>query len=104
MGTKMSERFAALWARRPTIRLAEGWQRLHRSSTVIVSTTAAGISAFGPQIREAWRSIPDDIKSMIPAHAQQAVAWTIFFCVLVGLRYTVVELKPKGSGDAANQS
>lgn len=104
MGTKIREQLAAVWARRPTIRLADGWQRLHKSSTVLVSSTAAAVSAFGPQIREAWRSIPDDIKSMIPAHAQQAIAWTIFFCVLVGLRYTVVELKPKEIKDAANQS
>ncbi|MFL9883130.1 hypothetical protein PQR66_08845 [Paraburkholderia agricolaris] len=83
--------------------LADGWQKLHTRSTVILSTAMAAVSAFGPEIRDAWRNLPDDLKSIIPAHAQQAIAYAILFASIVALRYTSIQRVPKEGDDADNR-
>jgi hypothetical protein len=83
------------------ITLADGWQKLHTKGTVILSSGLAAVSAFGPVIREAWHSVPDDLKSVIPAHAQQAIAYAILFASIVAVRYTSVKRVPKEGGDDA---
>ncbi|WP_042295883.1 DUF7940 domain-containing protein [Paraburkholderia bannensis] len=72
------------------ITLADDWQRLHRRGTVIVSGAFGLVSAFGPVLRDAWRSMPDDLKTVIPAHVQQAIAYAILFATIIGVRYTTV--------------
>jgi hypothetical protein len=79
--------------------LADGWQQLHKRGTVILSSALAAISAFGPVIRDAWHSLPDDLKSIIPAHTQQAIAYAILFASIVAVRYTAVRRVPKEGGD-----
>ncbi|MBY4866789.1 hypothetical protein K6W76_09740 [Burkholderia anthina] len=72
------------------VTLADDWRNLHKRGTVILSSVLAAISAFGPEIREAWHSVPDDLKSVIPAHFQQAIAYAILFATIVAVRYTAV--------------
>lgn len=83
------------------ITLADGWQKLHTKGTVILSSALATISAFGPVIRDAWRNVPDDLKSIIPAHAQQAIAYAILFASIVAVRYTAVRRVPKEGNDGS---
>ncbi|WP_322092905.1 glycoside hydrolase family protein [Paraburkholderia bannensis] len=71
------------------ITLADDWQRLHRRGTVIVSGAFGLVSAFGPVLRDAWRSMPDDLKTVIPAHVQQAIAYAILFATIIGARYNI---------------
>lgn len=84
------------------ITLADDWQRLHRRGTVIVSGAFGAISAFGPVLREAWRGMPDDLKSVVPAHVQQAIAYAILFATIIGVRYTAIRRAPPATaqGDA----
>jgi hypothetical protein len=79
--------------------LADGWQRLHMRGSVILSTALAAVSAFGPVIRDAWHNVPDDLKAIIPAHAQQAIAYAILFASIVAVRYTAIRRVP---GESAN--
>ena len=72
------------------VTLADDWRNLHKRGTVILSSALAAISAFGPEIREAWHSVPDDLKAVIPAHFQQAMAYAILFASIVAVRYTAV--------------
>jgi hypothetical protein len=81
------------------ISLADDWRLMHRKGTFWFSTGMATISALGPEIRETWRSLPDDLKAVIPAHAQQAIAYTILFCCFLGVRYTTIQrVRPGGDG------
>lgn len=82
------------------ITLADDWQRLHRRGTVIVSGAFGLVSAFGPVLRDAWRNMPDDLKTVIPAHVQQAIAYAILFATIIGVRYTAVRrvAPPGGQG------
>jgi NADH:ubiquinone oxidoreductase subunit 4 (subunit M) len=86
------------------ITLADGWQQLHKRGTVILSGTLAAISAFGPVIREAWHTVPDDLKSIIPAHTQQAIAYAILFASIIAVRYTSVKRVPKEGDDGADHA
>ncbi|QTD90839.1 hypothetical protein [Burkholderia anthina] len=88
------------------ITLADGWQHLHKRGTVIVSGFLGAVSAFGPVIREAWHDVPDDLKAVIPAHFQQAIAYAILFASIIAVRYTAVRRMPppatpgdQGGGD-----
>lgn len=81
------------------ITLADGWQQLHTKGTVLLSSALAAVSAFGPVIRDAWHNVPDDLKAVIPAHAQQAIAYAILFASIVAVRYTSVKRLPAGSTD-----
>jgi hypothetical protein len=71
--------------------LSEDWRSLHKRLSVILPAVCAAISAFGPEIRDAWHSVPDDLKAIIPAHLQQAIAYAILFCALVGAHYVQVQ-------------
>lgn len=82
------------------ISLANGWQQLHKKGVVILSSALATMSAFGPVIREAWHNLPDDLKAIIPAHAQQAIAYAILFASIVAVRYTAIRRVPQDSGAA----
>ena len=84
--------------------LADGWQQLHKKGTVILSTALAGISAFGPEIRAAWRNLPDDLRSIIPAHTQQAIAYAILFASIVAVRYTAIKRVQKEGDDGADHA
>lgn len=84
------------------ITLADDWQQLHKRGTVILSTALATISAFGPVIRDAWRNVPDDLRSVIPAHAQQAIAYAILFASIVAIRYTAVKRVAPDGDDGAH--
>ncbi|WP_153135189.1 hypothetical protein [Paraburkholderia agricolaris] len=81
------------------ISLADGWQQLHKRGTVILSSVLATVSAFGPVIRDAWHNVPDDLKSIIPAHAQQAIAYAILFASIVAVRYTAIRRVAKEVDD-----
>jgi hypothetical protein len=85
------------------IGLADNWKRLHTRGTVIASGAMGMISLFGPELREAWASMPDDLKQIVPATAQKAIAYAILFCTLVAIRYAALKrtAKPESS-DAAN--
>ncbi|KVR27846.1 hypothetical protein WK15_11845 [Burkholderia ubonensis] len=72
------------------ITLADDWKRLHRRGTVILSSALAAISAFGPTLRDAWQGMPDDLKTIIPAHVQQGIGYAILFASIVAVRYTTV--------------
>lgn len=90
------------------ITLAEDWKRLHKCGTVIWSATlgvlsAAGpfirdnVTALGPTLRQAWQAVPDDLKAIVPAHAQQAIAYAILFGSIIAVRYASVNRsKPEG--------
>jgi hypothetical protein len=71
--------------------LSEDWRSLHKRLPVILSGACATISAFGPEIRDAWHSVPDDLKAVIPAHMQQAIAYAILFCGLIGAHYVQIQ-------------
>jgi hypothetical protein len=86
------------------ITLADGWQQLHKRGTVILSSALATISAFGPVIRDAWHNLPDDLRAIIPAHAQQAIAYAILFASIVAVRYTSVKRVPKEGDDGADHA
>jgi len=83
------------------ITLADGWQQLHKRGTVILSSALAAVSAFGPVIRDAWRNVPDDLKAVIPAHAQQAIAYAMLFASIVAVRYTAIHRVPKEGDDGS---
>ncbi|WP_438396506.1 hypothetical protein [Caballeronia sp. DA-9] len=76
------------------LKLADDWRRLHTRGTVIWSATLGGVSAVGPILRESWHSMPDDLKAVIPAHAQQAIAYAILFATIIGVRYTSIQRVP----------
>lgn len=80
--------------------LADGWQQMHKKGVVILSSTLATVSAFGPVIRDAWHNVPDDLKAIIPAHTQQAIAYAILFASIVAVRYTAIRRVPSDSGGA----
>jgi hypothetical protein len=85
------------------IGLADNWQRLHTRGTVLFSGAMGLISVFGPELREAWASMPDDLKQVVPATGQKAIAYAILFCTLIAIRYAAVKRIAKpGSSDAAN--
>ena len=82
------------------LRLADDWRRMHTRGTVIASGVMATVSAVGPELREAWRGMPDDLKSVIPPHLQQAIAYAILFCGFIAIRYTTIRREPPGGIDA----
>jgi hypothetical protein len=71
--------------------ISEDWRSLHKRAPVIFSGMCAAVSALGPEIRDAWHSVPDDLKAIIPAHLQQAIAYTILFCALIGAHYVQIQ-------------
>ena len=76
------------------ISLSDDWRSAHKRLPVIFSAVCASISAFGPEIRDAWRSVPDDLKAIIPAHVQQGIAYAILFCALIGAHYVQIQRRP----------
>jgi DMSO/TMAO reductase YedYZ heme-binding membrane subunit len=85
------------------LRLADNWRSLHKRGTVVYTGVLGAISAFGPVIRDAWRGMPDDLKSVIPQHGQQAIAYTILFATIIGVRYTTIRRLPPPGDDHGNQ-
>lgn len=85
------------------LRLADNWKRLHTRGVVLYSGTMGLISAFGPVLREAWHSMPDDLKAVVPATVQQAIAYTILFTTIIGVRYTSVRRVPPAGDDHGPQ-
>lgn len=83
--------------------LADGWQRLHMRGSVILSSALATVSAFGPVIRDAWHNVPDDLRAVIPAHAQQAIAYAILSASIVAVRYTAIRRVPREDVDDGHQ-
>lgn len=81
------------------LRMADDWRRMHLRGTVIYSGVLGAVSAVGPVLREAWHSMPDDLKAVIPAHAQQAIAYAILFATIIGVRYTSIVRVPKETPD-----
>jgi hypothetical protein len=71
--------------------LADNWRRLHTRGVVVASGFMSVVSLFGPELREAWGSMPDDLKQVIPATGQKAIAYAILFCTLVAIRYTALK-------------
>jgi hypothetical protein len=87
------------------IGLADNWKRLHTRGVVVFSGAMSMISLFGPELREAWASMPDDLKQIVPASGQKAIAYAILFCTLIAIRYTAIKRTEKPeSSDAANHS
>lgn len=84
------------------LHLADGWRSLHKRGVVVYSGVLGLISAFGPVLREAWRSMPDDLRTVIPANVQQAIAYTILFTTIIGVRYTSIRKAP-APDDGASQ-
>lgn len=78
------------------IGLAEGWRELHRKSSVRFSALAAMVPPGAVALREAWASMPDDLKAVVPHSMQQAISYTVLAGAFLALRYTAVERKPKG--------
>jgi hypothetical protein len=76
--------------------ISEDWRSLHKRLPVILSGVCAGVSALGPEIRDAWHAVPDDLKAVIPAHLQQAIAYAILFCALIGAHYVDIKRGPSG--------
>jgi hypothetical protein len=85
--------------------IADNWRRLHKSGTVVFSGAMGLVSVFGPDLRNTWASMPDDLKQVIPATAQKGIAYAILFCTLIAIRYAAVKRveKPE-TEDAANHS
>lgn len=73
------------------IGMADNWKRLHKSGTVIFSGAMGLISVFGPDLRNAWASMPEDLKQVIPATMQKGIAYAILFCTLIAIRYAAVK-------------
>ena len=83
--------------------LADNWKRLHKSGTVVFSGAMGAISLFGPELRQAWVSMPDDLTQVIPATGQKAISYAILFCTLIAIRYAAVRRIDKvETGNAAN--
>lgn len=91
----------APFVNRLELRMADNWRRLHTRGVVVYSGILGLISAFGPVLREAWHSMPDDLKAVIPANVQQAIAYTILFTTIIGVRYTSVRKVPATDQGAA---
>jgi hypothetical protein len=64
--------------------ISEDWRSLHKRLPVILSGVCAGVSALGPEIRDAWHAVPDDLKAVIPAH------------LLIGAHYVDIKRGPSG--------
>jgi len=82
------------------LKLADNWRELHKRGVVIYSGVLGLVSAFGPMLREAWRSMPDDLRAVIPASVQQAIAYAILFATIIGVRYASIQRVPPADGDA----
>jgi DMSO/TMAO reductase YedYZ heme-binding membrane subunit len=83
------------------LKLADNWRELHKRGVVIYSGVLGLVSAFGPMLREAWRSMPDDLRAVIPASVQQAIAYAILFATIIGVRYASIQrVPPAVDGDA----
>jgi len=91
------------FTKRFELRLADNWRELHKRGTVVYTGVLGAVSALGPVIREAWRGMPDDLKSVIPAHVQQAIAYTILFATIIGVRYASVRRVPPAGDDHGPQ-
>ncbi|WP_175787386.1 hypothetical protein [Burkholderia anthina] len=70
--------------------LSDEWAKAHKKVTFWLSAGLASMSAMGPVIREAWHAMPDDLKAVVPAHVQQAIAYAILFLTIVGAHYVAV--------------
>ena len=91
------------FAKRFELRLADNWRSLHKRGVVVYSGALGAVSAFGPVLREAWRGMPDDLKSVVPAHVQQGIAYAILFATIIGVRYTSVRRVPPAGDDHGPQ-
>lgn len=78
------------------IRMAEGWRGLHKKSSVVMSGLAGLIIPGATALREAWASMPPDLKAVIPQSMQQAISYTILAGIFIACRYTAIERKQKG--------
>jgi len=79
--------------------LADEWRTLHKRSSVIFSGFVGVVAPLGPVLRETWRSMPDDLKMVIPHSVQQGISYTILAATFVALRYTTIQRtdgKPEG--------
>ncbi|ARP86307.1 DUF7940 domain-containing protein [Bordetella genomosp. 9] len=81
------------------IRLVEGWQELHKASSVIAASFFAALYALGPTLIDAWNMVPSDLKAALPEGAARWLSIAAFV-LLVLFRYTKIERK-KGSGDGS---
>ncbi|WP_050466368.1 hypothetical protein [Herbaspirillum chlorophenolicum] len=75
------------------IGLAEGWQELHRKSSVRFSAAVALLASVGPQIAQAWGMVPDDLKGYLPTSVKQTIGYLVLACAFLALRYTRIERK-----------
>jgi hypothetical protein len=84
------------------LRLATDWKELKTKATVLFSTFMAAVSILGPQLRDSWAAIPDDLKLVIPANVKTGISYAIVFLLMIAFRYGRLEKTPKEGTDAAN--
>lgn len=80
--------------------LCDEWAKAHKTVTFWLSAGLASVSAMGPVIRDAWGAMPDDLKAVVPAHVQQAIAYAVLFLTIVGAHYvTIGRAAPASASD-----
>lgn len=74
------------------IRLVDGWQDLHKKSTVIAASGFAALYALGPVLIEVWNQMPQDLKDALPGGAARWISVAAFL-LMIAFRYTKIEKK-----------
>lgn len=77
------------------VALADDWKKLKTRGTVLFATAMAALQILGPELRDWWENMPDDIKSVIPANFQSGIKYAILFLMIIALRYTTVRKMDK---------
>lgn len=82
------------------VALVDDWKKLKTYGTVIFGAVMGFIQLFGPELRDWWISMPDDVKAIIPANYQVAIKYAIAFFSIIALRAFTVR-KIGADDDAA---
>jgi hypothetical protein len=79
------------WRDAVRARLIEDWRRSWRFWSMrlgLIGAFLAGASAAFPDaMLEAWTALPPDLRALVPAHAAQIIAATLFVGTMVARLY-----------------
>lgn len=83
------------------VTIAPGWRvRISNDIALLKSQLSTWLALIfgvvqllGPQIRETWASLPDDLKAVLPGSVQKAIAYAILFFMFIAARSLTFERK-----------
>lgn len=75
------------------VRLSSDIALLRRQLSTWLALIFGVVQLLGPQIRETWASLPDDLKSVLPGSVQKAIAYAILFFMFIAARSLTFERK-----------